>query len=237
MYLRPVDSKEMSNTALLIGFKDCQQTQQAIDFLKICGFDTTPAYTEPKRGAKLPNEVRDWSGDYLFHLKSYCILRKPLLDSVKIASINFHPCPPKYPGAGGINWSLYNNDKSSGITVHHMNEKVDNGTIIKVYRFPIFINDTVGTLRHRLHLKQMEAFYEVVGKVAINGKVYLTQQANEARHEQWGPHVGRMREIDQLEIIDPNISPEELERVIRATQIKQYGPRIILHGRTFQYRK
>ena len=83
----------------------------------------------------------------------------------------------------------------------------------------------------------MEAFYEVVGKIAINGESYLPQQVTDTLHEQWGPHVGRMREIDQLEIIDPSISIEELERVIRATQIKQYGPRIILHGRTFQYRK
>jgi len=226
----------MSKKALLIGFKDCEQSKQAYDFLNVCGFDATPIYTDPKRGARLPIEVKDWSGDYLFHLKSYCILKQRLLDRVSIASVNFHPCPPKYPGAGGVNWTLYNGDTESGVTVHYMDDKVDNGKIIKVYRLPVYKNDNIRSVMSRIQSKQMEAFYDIVGNISIYGNDYLINEANNTKDE-WGHHVGRMREIDQLEIIDKNISEEELEKIIRATHIGKFGPKLKLHGHTFQYRK
>jgi len=227
----------MSQKALLVGFKDCEQTEEAYSFLKICGFDATPVYTEPRRGARLPMFVKDWSGEYLFHLKSYCILRKRLLDRVSIAAVNFHPCPPKYPGAGGVNRSLYNNDDSSGVTVHYMNEKVDNGKIIKVYRLPIFQNDNIASLMKRIKNKQTEAFYDVVANVAETGQDFLLKESRLSLNESWGNHVGRMKEIDELELTDVNISKKDLEKLIRATHIGKFGPKISLHGYTFQYKE
>ena len=227
----------MIEKALLIGFKDCEQTEEAYEFLKVCGFDTTPVYTDPHRGAKLPQSVKNWAGEYLFHLKSYCILRQRLLDRVWKSAINFHPCPPQYPGAGGVSWSLYNNDKQSGVTVHHMNQKVDNGEIIKVYRLPIFQNDSVKSLMKRIKIKQMEAFYDIVGNIMIHGDEYLKDMSSKFSNEQWGTHVGKMREIDELEIFDKDVSKQELNRLIRATHVGKFGPKIKIHGHTFQYRK
>ena len=227
----------MTAKALLIGFKDCEQTEEAYNFLKICGFDATPVYTEPRRGARLPIFVKDWSGDYLFHLKSYCILRKRLLDRVTTAAINFHPCPPEYPGAGGVSWSLYNNESTSGVTVHYMNEKVDNGKIIKVYRLPIFKNDDVTSLMKRIKNKQTEAFYDIVGNIANKGSDYLSDTSKIFSNEIWGDHVGRMKQIDDLELVNSDITKKDLEKLIRATHIGKFGPKIILQGYTFQYKE
>ncbi len=226
----------MSEKVLFIGFEGCDQSQRAFEFLNVCGFDTTPVFTENKRGAKLPSFVKEWSGDYLLHFRSYCILKKRLLDRVSKAAINFHPCPPHYPGAGGINWGLYNNDKWSAITVHYMNEKVDNGEIIEVYKVPIFENDTVGTLLPRIHSRQLEVFYDFVGQLATSGDLFLKIKSYDTKPP-WGKHIGRMREIDELELIDKDIDKEELEKIIRATHIGKYGPKVILHGHTFRYRK
>jgi len=226
----------MANTALFIGFEDCEQSKKAYDFLNVCGFDTTPVWTEATRGARLPLHVKEWSGDYLFCLKSYCILRKRLLDRVKIASINFHPCHPRYPGAGGINLGLLNGDKETAITVHYMNENVDNGKIIKKYDIPIFENDSVSSLLDRVHEKQLQSFYDIVGMITTYGPKALENLADEYSSEPWGPKTGRMREIDELEIITPTISKEELENIIRATHIGKFGPKIILHGYEFRYR-
>ena len=76
----------------------------------------------------------------------------------------------------------------------------------------------------------------IVGNISIYGEEYLKNEADNTTDE-WGYHVGRMREIDQLEIVDENISKEDLEKVIRATHIGKFGPKLILHGHTFQYRK
>ena len=226
----------MTKKALFIGFADCESSLKAFDFLNVCGYDTTPVWTEQKRGARLPIHVKEWSGDYIFHLKSYCILRKRLLDRASEASINFHPCPPAYPGAGGVNWTLYNGDKETGVTVHYMNEKVDNGEIIKVYKLPVYENDNVASLMSRIENKQLEAFYDIAGNLSRYGKKYLDNLSLQSSNQKWGDHVGRMREIDQLEFFDETISKEELERLIRATHIGRFGPKIKIHGYTFQYK-
>ena len=227
----------MTKKALFIGFENCQDSLDAFEFLKICGFDTTPVFTENRRGARLPIFVKEWSGDYLFHFRSYCILKKRLLDRVKTAAINFHPCPPQYPGAGGINWGLYNLDEYSGVTIHYMNEKVDNGDILAFYKVPIYDNDTVSSLLSRVHVKQLSAFYDFVGGLSKSGETYLRVQRSLNESIPWGANVGRMRDIDKLEIFDKDISEEELNKLIRATHIGKFGPKIIIHGHTFSYRK
>ena len=226
----------MNKKALFIGFKDCEHSIEAFNFLRVCGFDTTPVWTEQKRGAKMPLHVKEWSGDYLFHFRSYCILKKRLLDRVSCAAINFHPCPPQYPGAGGINWGLYNGDEYSGVTVHHMNEKVDNGDILAFYKVPIYDNDTVSSLLSRVHIQQLNAFYDFVGGLKKSGERYLKVQKTLSEYIPWGKHVGRMREIDELELISKDIDKDELERVIRATNIGRFGPKLKIHGYTFQFK-
>ena len=226
----------MTKRALFIGFKDCMQSKACFDYLNACGFETTAVWTDKKRGARLPIHVKEWSGDYLFHFRSYCILKKRLLDRVSIAAINFHPSPPKYPGAGGINWALYNGDSSSGITVHDMNEKVDNGAILKTYDVPIHKNDTVSSLLSRVHHQQVTAFYDFVGKITIGGEAYIESQRILSEKESWGNHVGRMKEIDELQNVNLNINKEELEKIIKSTSIGNFGPIVNLHGHKFYYR-
>ena len=77
--------------------------------------------------------------------KSYFILKKNILDNCKYA-INFHPSLPKYRGVGGVNYAIFNGDKYFGSTIHFINEKIDNGKILKVSRFRILKNDNVETL-------------------------------------------------------------------------------------------
>ena len=224
----------MSKKALFVGFDNCEQSRKAYEFLNICGFDTTGIFVENRRGSRLPLSTKEWSGDYLFHFRSYCILKKRLLERASIAAINFHPCPPQYPGAGGINWGLYNNDKWSAITIHHMNEKIDNGRILKVYKVPIFKKDNVESLLQRVHSKQLEAFYDFVGELSVQGQQYL---ANMCDNISWAHRVGKIKDIDALELVNKNIVKQSLERIIRATHIGPYGPKIMLHGYEFRYRK
>jgi methionyl-tRNA formyltransferase len=226
----------MRKKALFIGLKDCEDSRRAFEFLNVCGFDTTPVWTDNKRGAKLPPHVKEWSGDYLFHFRSYCILRKGLLDRVSIASINFHPCPPRYPGSGGISLGLYNDDSYSGVTVHYMNEKVDNGEILKIYEVPILKDDTVSSLLSRVHYQQLAAFFDFAGRLAKGGEKYLKSQSVLSENKRWGKHVGKMKEIDELQKVNFNTSKEELERIIKSTSIGNHGPVLEMHGYKFHYR-
>jgi len=79
------------------------------------------------------------------------IFRKPLLDLPKLGCINMH-CAllPKYRGMLPSFWVLAHNEKETGVTIHYMNEKLDDGDIILQERVPIHEKDTFHSLVTRL---------------------------------------------------------------------------------------
>jgi methionyl-tRNA formyltransferase len=53
--------------------------------------------------------------------------------------VNIHNAPlPAYRGVRPINWALKNNEKSHGVTIHKINNRVDEGDILGKIIFPIY---------------------------------------------------------------------------------------------------
>jgi methionyl-tRNA formyltransferase len=66
------------------------------------------------------------------------ILKKEVLSCAREAALNIHPSPlPNYKGMAPIMWMIAEAAKVGGTTIHHMNEKIDEGKIISVERFEI----------------------------------------------------------------------------------------------------
>lgn len=61
------------------------------------------------------------------------------ISKARKGAINFHPCPPKHPGLACYVYPLLFPEKRNwhGVTVHEINEKLDNGQIYRTVRFPI----------------------------------------------------------------------------------------------------
>lgn len=75
------------------------------------------------------------------------ILRRDLLDLPPRGCINVHGALlPKYRGKMPSFWVLANGEKETGVTVHFMNEKLDDGPIIVQKRLPILPDDTLHSL-------------------------------------------------------------------------------------------
>ena len=72
--------------------------------------------------------------DVIICFRSHFLLKEKHLKAAKIAAINFHPGPPKYRGVGCVNSAILNGEKSYGTTAHLINNKIDNGKIIDVYK-------------------------------------------------------------------------------------------------------
>ncbi|MGO9016310.1 MAG: formyltransferase family protein [Dissulfurispiraceae bacterium] len=148
--------------------------------------------------------------DYIISYISPWIVPGQVLGNAKIAAINLHPGPPEYPGIGCTNFALYNNEKDFGITVHHMNEKVDTGRIIMVKRFPIFNNDTVYSLTQRCYSYVYVAFIEMISFI-LEGK------SLPASDEQWKREPFTRKELNALCEVSADMSDYEIKRRIKAT--------------------
>ncbi len=94
------------------------------------------------------------------------ILPKALLDLPGLACLNVHgSILPRWRGAAPIHYAVMAGDAETGVTIMHMNEKMDEGDILLVERTPIAPADTTGVLHDRLALIGADALLRAVGSL------------------------------------------------------------------------
>jgi len=92
--------------------------------------------------------------DVIISIASPKIFKTETLAAPKLFAINYHTGPlPRYRGRQPLFWQLFNNEKQVGITIHEMDEKLDNGPIISQQYLPIDKADSL----HSLYLKTTSA--------------------------------------------------------------------------------
>ena len=107
-----------------------------------------PVYT-PKTKEDLMHEVTKITPDLIIVVAYAVILPKIITDH--FICINIHASIlPQYRGASPIHTALLNQDKITGITLIRMNEKMDEGDILKVKNVTISSHDTLETLEKKL---------------------------------------------------------------------------------------
>lgn len=90
--------------------------------------------------------------------------------------INIHPALlPKYGGKGMFGNHVHAavikaGEKESGITIHFVNSRYDEGAVIKQYACPVFPDDTLETLSKRIHELEHKYLPETVSALAESWK-------------------------------------------------------------------
>ncbi|WP_159521091.1 phosphoribosylglycinamide formyltransferase [Sunxiuqinia indica] len=90
--------------------------------------------------------------------------------------INIHPALlPKYGGKGMYGHFVHeavvkNKEKSSGITIHYVNEKYDEGNIIFQANCDVEKSDTPDDVAQKIHLLEHEHFPRVIEEVLYQGQ-------------------------------------------------------------------
>lgn len=217
---------------LFFGRKDCAGTQAALRCLQDAGCKVMFVQSAGK-GERLPDVARMWTGDYIFCYRSFYILDAALIAQARIAAINFHPAPPEYPGSGCINFALYDDVAAFGVTAHLMNAQVDSGQILRVDRFPVLPQDNIASLLDRTHQALTTLFLEVVADLLAKGPDHIVALRAASQGEAWRGKARRMKELDALQIVTPDMSEEELTRRIRAMHLPAFPLYLTLHGRRF----
>ncbi len=82
--------------------------------------------------------IRSLEPDLIISAYFSQIIEPKILSLPKIGSVNIHPgWLPKYKGALSYFWALRNDEPYAGVTIHWMNEKLDDGEIIERKKFKI----------------------------------------------------------------------------------------------------
>jgi methionyl-tRNA formyltransferase len=76
-------------------------------------------------------KLREARLDLLISIEYPQILKKSVLEIPRLGCVNLHPSAlPKYKGRHPVTWALINGEPEIGITLHFMNEQIDEGEII-----------------------------------------------------------------------------------------------------------
>jgi len=96
------------------------------------------------------DRIRRGQIDLIISLASSQIFKKELLAAPRLGCINYHTALlPKYRGRQPLFWAMQNNEKETGISIHEMDEHLDNGPILLQERIEITPQDTL----HGLYVK------------------------------------------------------------------------------------
>ena len=89
------------------------------------------------------------------------------------AIVNIHPALlPEYGGKGMYGRKVHeaviaNGDNESGITIHYVNEKYDDGNIIFQAKCPVVENETPDSLAAKIHQLEYEHYPRVIEDVVV----------------------------------------------------------------------
>jgi methionyl-tRNA formyltransferase len=217
-----------SKAALYLGWAGSETSELVLDiltdhfevsFARRCSFGD---HLDQEDLAKL-------RADFLFSFGPV-IVRSVLLESVRVAAINFHTGPPKWPGRGSCSFALWDGDKEFGVTAHLMENAVDSGAILRVVRFPIESGDSAETL-HEKALRSVPKLVELV---------VADLESNNWRpvpgEERWERAAMRQRDLVRTMQVEDTDSAVTVSNKIRAfAHSSKPGPYVDRHGFRFWY--
>lgn len=178
----------------------------------------------------LDTKLHWYHPEYIISFISPWIIPQSLLDSAQKAAINFHPGPPDYPGTGCYNFALYEGARKYGVTVHHMEEKVDSGNIIMTSYFDVAPYESVETLKLKSMNHLLFCFEKIVHQISKGGSLPVSD-------ETWRHKPFTRKEMFKLFEIDlSKHDKEEIEKRIRAAEYPGLsGAFVTLDGHKFYY--
>lgn len=133
-----------------------------------------------------------------------------VLRALPSPAYNFHPGPPTHPGSHGVSFALHEGVQRFGATVHAMNERVDEGTIVGVEWFDV----PPGIDRFGLEVKTYEALARLFLKLA---RPLATSDAPlPPAGVAWSGRKRTRKDYARMRRIAPGMDAAEVERRRRA---------------------
>jgi len=114
-------------------------------------------------------KIQEMAPDILFSFYYRQLIRSPILDIPEKGCLNLHgSLLPKYRGRVPINWVLVNGETETGVTLHFMTSRPDDGDVVCQRRFPISRADTAKTLHEKAAAATTEMLDEILPRILDN---------------------------------------------------------------------
>jgi methionyl-tRNA formyltransferase len=122
------------------------------------------------------DRLREMGVDVVLSASCPQIFREELLSLPPMGCVNVHAAPlPRYRGMLPTFWVLYEEEPETAVTVHYMNEKLDDGPIILQEAVPIPEDETQANLMRRCKIVGARLLSQTIDLLEMDA---VTSRAN-----------------------------------------------------------
>jgi len=140
-------------------------------------------------------KIQELKPDILFSFYYRHLVQSPILDIPPEGCLNLHgSLLPKYRGRVPINWVLVNGEKETGVTLHYMTPRPDDGDMVCQKAIPISPDDTAKTLHEKAAATTTRMLDEILPQI-VDGTAPRVPQ-DHAAATYFGGRSPRDGEID-----------------------------------------
>lgn len=151
--------------------------------VKQVAFDNTILVLQPEKISEEVDEILDLEPDLIITCAYGQILPTSLLNKPKYGCINVHASLlPKLRGGAPIHRAIINGYKKTGITIMHMNAKMDEGDIITQKEIEITDVDTAETLHDKLSILGRDLLLETIPSILNGSAPRIKQDSSSATY-------------------------------------------------------
>ncbi len=137
----------------------------------------------PERIKDAEDAIRNADPDVLVVVSYGQIIPRSILDIPGVGALNIHPSLlPKYRGAAPIQRAIMNGEKTTGVTIMWMNERLDAGDIFFQKEVEIGEDETYGELHDRLSELSAEMIVDALKRIEKGDVVRIPQNEEEATY-------------------------------------------------------
>jgi UDP-4-amino-4-deoxy-L-arabinose formyltransferase / UDP-glucuronic acid dehydrogenase (UDP-4-keto-hexauronic acid decarboxylating) len=154
-------------------------------------------------------KIRNMDPDIMFSFYYRNMVKPAILDIPLYGCLNLHgSLLPKYRGRCPVNWVLVNGEQETGVTLHYMTPKPDDGDIVGQKKIAISDDDTAKTLHKKLAGVSTDLLDEVLPQIKTGTTLRRPQDHSQATY--YGGRRPRDGEIDW------SMSSKEIRNLVRA---------------------
>lgn len=164
------DSNEVEISLVLSNKRDAYVLERAKNLNILSSVFNRNQFYNSNEVVKL---LTDNNIDYVVLAGFLWLIPQNLIEAFSNKIINIHPALlPKYGGKGMYGDKVHesvvaNNEKESGITIHFVNEKYDDGNILFQIKCEVLPTDKADDVADKVHALEYKHFPEVIEKLVL----------------------------------------------------------------------
>ncbi len=142
---------------------------QSLNIQRFCNEKGIDCFVGNPRNRKSVNFIEDKVIDVLVSINYLFIIERDLIELPNKIAFNIHgSLLPKYRGRTPHVWAIINNEKTTGITAHIIDEGCDTGDILEQIQVPIESEDTGATMLDKFETLYPTLIGQVLAKIENN---------------------------------------------------------------------